>query len=192
MLIHLFKYSLYLLLSAKEEKDAVMKSCDQEAESWRTDSAEVKRVQPILEDTVEHWKRFVACVDILTTFLAEGEQVMKMSPEEKLAFFADQADIEEKQKYLRESGDHLVSVTKEPLATEIKETVDNLCVRFVDLSDSYNTFQQVEVIGKARQDYGLGVDRISDWLSQTEELLNAEVLCVHGPLKDHLQDIDVS
>ena len=46
-------------------------------------AVEVKSVRSMLGEVVEAWKRYNACVDLLTVWLAEGEQVMKLSPEEK-------------------------------------------------------------------------------------------------------------
>ena len=44
---------------------------------------EVKSVRSMLDESVAAWKRYSACVDLLTVWISEGEQVMRRSPEEK-------------------------------------------------------------------------------------------------------------
>ena len=50
---------------------------------WKKVSVEIKSVQSMLEEVIECWRRYNACVDLLTVWLSDGEQVMSRSPEEK-------------------------------------------------------------------------------------------------------------
>lgn len=51
---------------------------------------------------------------------------------------------------------------------------------------------QVEVVGKARQEYGDGLLRITQWLKDAEDLLAREVPCTHTALRDYLSELEVS
>ena len=50
---------------------------------WKKVSVEIKSVQSMLEEVIECWRRYNACVDLLTVWLTDGEKVMSRSPEEK-------------------------------------------------------------------------------------------------------------
>lgn len=50
---------------------------------WKKLSVEMKSVKSMLEEVVGCWKRYNAYVDILTAWLADGEQAMAGSLEDK-------------------------------------------------------------------------------------------------------------
>ena len=50
---------------------------------WKKVSVEIKSVQSMLEEVIESWKRYNACVDLLTVWLSDGEKMMSRSTEEK-------------------------------------------------------------------------------------------------------------
>ena len=81
---------------------------------------------------------------------------------------------------------------EEPVAAEIKHTLLTFNRRFKELVEQYQTFKQVEVVGKARKEYGEGLNRLSMWLKDAEELLVKEVPCKHSELKEYLNKLDVS
>ena len=54
---------------------------------WKKVSVEIKSVQSMLEEVIECWRRYNACVDLLTVWLTDGEKVMSRSPEEKQVIF---------------------------------------------------------------------------------------------------------
>lgn len=107
-------------------------------------------------------------------------------------FFADLAQFEEKHKILNESGNFLIETTEEPVAAEIKQVLLMVNRRFKDLVDQFQNFKQVEVVGKARKEYGDGLLRLTQWLKEAEELIAREVPCKHSVLRDYLNEIDVS
>lgn len=166
---------------------------EDETARWKRISVEIKSVQSMFEEGIENWRRYNACVDLLTVWLSEGEDLMRRgTPEQKQDFFSEIAKYEEKHKILNDSGNFLIETCREPVAAEIKQTLLMLNRRFKEMLDGHSHFQQVEVIGKARDSYASGVDIISQWLKNAEELLAREVPCRHPELKDFLQDLDVS
>ncbi|CAC5416632.1 SYNE1 [Mytilus coruscus] len=57
---------------------------------------------------------------------------------------------------------------------QIEEYFTEIPHRFTELVEGYQHYKKVEVIGKGRQEYQLGVDRISEWLQNAEEFLATE------------------
>ena len=99
---------------------------------------------------------------------------------------------EEKHKILNEAGNFLIETVEEPVAAEIKQTLLMINRRYKDLVEQFQTFKQVEVIGKARKEYGDGILRLSQWLKGAEDLLAREVPCKHALLREYLNELDVS
>ena len=54
---------------------------------WKKVSVEIKSVQSMLEEVIESWRRYNACVDLLTVWLSDGETMMSRSTEEKQVNF---------------------------------------------------------------------------------------------------------
>ncbi|XP_035824390.1 nesprin-1 [Aplysia californica] len=157
---------------------------------WKKVTVEVKSVRSMMEETINTWKRYAACVDVLTVWLTEGEQVMRLSVEEKEEYFKDLAQYEEKHKILNESANFLIDVSSDPVAAEIKETLLLLNRRFKDLTEGFQSFRQNEVIGKARAEYETGVATLESWLGETSDILSQQVRCVHAELKAYLLELD--
>ncbi|KAK3089398.1 hypothetical protein FSP39_003323 [Pinctada imbricata] len=181
---------IYRRVAGKEEAEKLGQFLSQQDSDWKKISAEIKNLQSMFENGIDNWRNYNACFDSLMGWITAGENVLNLSVEEKQAHFSDLPEFEEKHKLLNESANFLIQTTKDPIAAEIKENVMMVDSRFKDLVDAFNHFQQVEVIGRARQDYSEGVERISGWLKNTEDLLAQDIPCVHTPLKEHLQDLD--
>ena len=163
------------------------------SERWKKVAAEIRSARPLLQEVIKSWKNFNACVDVLTVWLSDGEQVMSTAnPDDIQEFFKDVAQYEERLKVLNDSGNFLVGVVTDPVAAEIKETLSLMNQQCPDLVDSFQQYKQTEVIGRAREEYNEGVQRLQNWLTSAQEVLAQRIPCVHAPLKEHLLQLDVS
>ena len=50
---------------------------------WQPMKVEVGSVQTMLEKTIDYWKRYNACADIFSVWLADAERVLEKPPEER-------------------------------------------------------------------------------------------------------------
>lgn len=163
------------------------------SERWRKVAAEIRSARPMLEEVIKSWKNYSACVDVLTVWLSDGEEVLNAgNPDDIQEFFKDVAQYEERLKVLNDSGNFLLGVVTEPVAAEIKELLAVMNQRCPDLTDNFQQYKQVEVIGRAREEYNEGVQRMENWLTGAQGVLGQQVPCVHAPLKEHLLQLDVS
>ncbi|KAK7104412.1 hypothetical protein V1264_019133 [Littorina saxatilis] len=161
------------------------------SDRWKKLSAEIRSARPMLEEVIKSWKNYNACVDVLTVWLTDGEQVMASGNQDDIQeFFKDVAQYEKRLKTLNDSGNFLLGVVTDPVGEEIKAMLAVMNQRCPALIDSFQQYKQTEVIGKARVEYGDGVERLKDWLSTAQELLGQEIPCIHAPLKEHLMQLD--
>jgi chaperonin cofactor prefoldin len=145
-----------------------------------------------LEKALENWKQYNSGIESLTAFINEGESVMSRSNEEKQQHFSEIPQYQDKLQQVKGAGNFLMGVCREPVAEEIRETLALLDTEFKTVTESFEEFKKVEIIGRGRQEYSDGVNRISEWLKNAEELMMQPIPCVHSNLKDHLQDMTVS
>lgn len=183
-------YKIFFI--GKEREQEVKKFVEEENTQWKKVSEDIKNVLPNLEKGLENWKLYNNGIETLTHFINEGESVMSRSAEEKQQHFSETSENEEKLKQVNNSGNFLMEVCCEPIADEIRQTLASLNTEFKTVTESFEEFKRVEIIGKGKQEYAEGVNRISEWLKNAEELMMQPVPCIHANLKDHLQDLTVS
>lgn len=177
---------------AKEEAEQINEFADEESKKFKAASNEIKSLHAVLKDGVEHWKRYNGCYDTLVTWVDDGEQLLQSGDKDQIEeFFTEIPQYEERLKFMNESATFLIENCQPPIAAEIQQNAHLVNQRFNALTDGYQHFKKVEVIGKGKKQYQEGVDRISQWLKNAEELLAQEVPCQHAALKEHLQDVDV-
>ena len=67
----------------KDEIEKMNTYFDEVNGRWKKVSVEIKSVQSMLEEVIDCWRKYNACVDVLTVWLNEGEAVMSKSAEQK-------------------------------------------------------------------------------------------------------------
>ncbi|XP_025103982.1 nesprin-1-like isoform X4 [Pomacea canaliculata] len=157
------------------------------AQQWKKLAMEIRSIGPMLEKVVEAWKHYSSYTEIITSWLSEGEKLMKMGSADQIQdYFKDLNQHEEHLKLLKESGNFLIDVVTDPIAAEIKKMISVLVQQYSDLVRRYENYKQTEVIGRARSEYEDGVKRLHTWLSGAQTGLDQTVSCNHEALKEHL------
>ena len=50
---------------------------------WKPMKVEISSVQTMLEETIAYWKRYNACVDLFSVWLADAERVLDKPPDQR-------------------------------------------------------------------------------------------------------------
>ncbi|KAL8590280.1 hypothetical protein ACOMHN_006396 [Nucella lapillus] len=175
----------------KDEAPKVDAFQTEAAERWKKVASEIHSVKPSLEEVIKSWKSYNAYVDVLTVWLADGDQVLASgTPEDVEEFFKDLNQYEDRLRTLNDSGEFLLGVVTDPVAEEIKERLEEMNVQIPDLIGSFEQFRETEVVGRARTEYDEGVEHIEKWLNTAQDILNEQIPCVHAALKEHLLQLD--
>ena len=80
---HRHCHSQHELSTGKKESVEVNQCLDEITERWKKLTVEVTSVQTMLEEVVTYWRRYTACVDILTVWLADAEKLLDTPPQER-------------------------------------------------------------------------------------------------------------
>lgn len=175
----------------KEQEEEVMRFIEEENTRWKEVSENIKFVLPILEKGLENWKLYNDKIKTLTHFINEEENFMLRSAEENQLHFSELLENRLILKQANNSGNFLTEVCCKPIADEIHQTLALVNKEFKTLTESFEEFKRVEIF-KGKNEYAEGVNRISYWLKNAEELMMQPVPCIHANLKDHLQILTVS
>ena len=70
-------------VTGKKDSMEVNQSLDEITARWKKLTVEVTSVQTMLEEVVTYWRRYTACVDILTVWLADAEKMLDTPPQER-------------------------------------------------------------------------------------------------------------
>lgn len=140
---------------------------------WKKVSMELKCTQNMLEEVLANWKRWNLLYAEFLPWLAEAErQVVSDNEQARLEFFQDVTVWKEKFQLLTDTGNFLMSTCEEPVAIEIKQNMIAVTNRWERL---FNKSQQYAMAGdmlKQKKEFQLGLDKLSAWLRNAEELLN--------------------
>ncbi len=61
----------------------VNKYLEEVTSRWKPVQVELLSVQTMLEEVVTYWKRYTACVDLLTVWLTDAEHMLQQSQQER-------------------------------------------------------------------------------------------------------------
>ncbi|ESO86156.1 hypothetical protein LOTGIDRAFT_167389 [Lottia gigantea] len=172
-----------------------VKNIPEEIESistkWRVLSQEIQGLKPTFEKQIVMWKNYASDVNALTAWLDGGEKVMKEnSAENRAYFFGDTSDIEKKFVTLNKSGEYLIGTSQQPIADEIRQTIEDLNNHFNVLKQDFTVYQQNEVVDKARSEYTSGYSTVHEWLEYADSIVQSPVPCIHADLKEYLLKLE--
>lgn len=140
---------------------------------WKKVSMELKCTQNMLEEVLANWKRWNLLYAEFLPWLAEAEQqVVSDNEQARLEFFQDVNVWKEKFQLLTDTGNFLISTCEDPVAMEIKQNLISVTNRWERL---FNKSQQYAMAGdllKQKKEFNLGLEKLSAWLRNAEELLN--------------------
>lgn len=157
---------------------------------WKKVSMELKCTQNMLEEVLANWKRWNLLHAEFVPWLTEAEQqVVSDNEEARLLFFQDVTVWKEKFQLLTDTSNFLVSTCEEPVAMEIKQNMIATTNRWERL---FNKSQQYALAGdmlKQKREFQLGLDKLSAWLRNAEELVNSPKLGSYAQIQAFGQEI---
>lgn len=159
-------------ITKRDETEIAKFMRDTEAR-WKQLSMELKCTQNMLEEVVANWKRWNLLYGEFLPWLAEAEQqVVSENEQARLEFFQDVNVWREKFQLLTDTGHFLMSTCEDAVAVEIRQNLLSVTNRWERL---FNKSQQYAMVGdllKQKKEFQLGLEKLSVWLRNAEQLLN--------------------
>ena len=75
----------YILILDRKQLDTMGQDMFEITDRWQRLLIEMNSVNTMLQHTVEHWKRYAACTDILTVWLTNAEQQLNQPTQDQVS-----------------------------------------------------------------------------------------------------------
>ena len=105
--------------------------------------------------------------------------------------FSDLPSWQEKHVVMNEAGNFLIEVVREPIAAEIKQNLLLVNRRWADVSTGAENFMKAFTAEQLRQEYGVGLQRLLEWLERAEVVMEHRAEVNLADARNHAKALEV-
>lgn len=153
------------------------------AERWKGVSMELRCVQSMLEEVVSYWKRWTQLAKEFEDWLDKAEAHTRLSDDERMEFFQDISVWKEKYQLLSDTVSFLVATCEDNVSQELHDRFGRMTSRWEQLFKDVQQYMHAGDILRNRKDYRFGVERLSAWLRNAENVLESHQLSTTEKIK---------
>ena len=142
------------------------------AERWKGTSTELRCVQSLLEEVLQHWQRWNTIVPEFEAYISSAYEMLNRSEGEKANFFADISAWKEKYVMLTDTVAFLMATCDNNVGQELKNRMDTIIQNWEQLFAMVEKYMRSGDISRSRSEYQSGLEKLDAWLRHVEEVLN--------------------
>jgi nesprin-1 len=158
---------------SRAEADQIDKFIKEVGERWRGTSTELRCVQSLLEEVVQHWGRWNSLVPEFESYLVTAYEMLNHGEEEQAEFFSDISSWKEKYVMLSDTVAFLMATCDyNTVGAELKTRMDVIINNWEQLFGFVEKFMHAGDISRHRREYQQGLEKLDAWLRHVEEVLN--------------------
>ena len=154
------------------EGDQIDKFIKEIAERWKGTSTELRCVQSLLEEVLQHWQRWNTIVPEFEAYIGTAYEMLNRSESEKANFFADISAWKEKYVMLTDTVAFLMATCDNNIGQELKIRMDTIIQNWEQLFAMVEKYMRSGDISRSRSEYQSGLEKLDAWLRHVEEVLN--------------------
>ena len=154
------------------EGDHIDKFIKEIAERWKGTSTELRCVQSLLEEVLQHWQRWNTIVPEFEAYIGTAYEMLNRSESEKANFFADISAWKEKYVMLTDTVAFLMATCDNNIGQELKIRMDTIIQNWEQLFAMVEKYMRSGDISRSRSEYQSGLEKLDAWLRHVEEVLN--------------------
>ena len=154
------------------EGDQIDKFIKDIAERWKGTSTELRCVQSLLEEVLQHWQRWNTIVPEFEAYIGTAYEMLNRSESEKANFFADISAWKEKYVMLTDTVAFLMATCDNNIGQELKIRMDTIIQNWEQLFAMVEKYMRSGDISRSRSEYQSGLEKLDAWLRHVEEVLN--------------------
>ena len=156
----------------RAEADQIDKFIREIGERWRGTSTELRCVQSLLEEVLQHWQRWNSLVPEFESYLVTAYEMLNRGEEEQSEFFNDISSWKEKYVLLTDTVAFLMATCDYNVGHELKTRMDVIINNWEQLFGFVEKFMHAGDISRNRKEYQDGLEKLDAWLRHVEEVLN--------------------
>ena len=157
---------------SRSEGDQIDKFIKDIAERWKGTSTELRCVQSLLEEVLQHWQRWNSIAPELEAYIATAYEMLSRSEGEKANFFADISTWKEKYVMLSDTVAFLMATCDNNIGQDLKDRMDVIINNWEQLFALVEKYMRSGDISRSRSEYQSGLEKLDAWLRHVEDVLN--------------------
>ena len=156
----------------RAEAESIDKFIKEVGDRWKGTSTELRCVQSLLEEVLQHWQRWNTTVPEFEGYLVQAYEQLNRGEREQEEFFGDISSWKEKYVLLTDTAAFLLATCDTNVGQEIKARMDIIINNWEQLFGFVEKFMHAGDISRNRAEYQRGLERLDAWLRHVEEVLN--------------------
>ena len=156
----------------RSEAEQIDKFIKDIGDRWKGTSTELRCVQSLLEEVLQHWQRWNTLLPEFEVYISEAYEMLKRSDAEQAEFFTDIGAWKEKYGLLSDTVAFLMATHDQNVGQELKDRMDIVINNWDQLFGFVEKYQHSGEISRNRKEYQKGLEELDAWLRHVEETLN--------------------
>lgn len=156
---------------------------------WKSVSTGLKCTETMLEETLNHWKRYNSTSKSLDSWMDAAENALGFPEMERLEFFKDIALVKKNFDSLGDFYNFLSATCDRETVNALDHDYATLCQRWEKIYQYAKQYTYAGDILKNRQIYEQGIQTLCQWLRNAEETLNRQHVNTAEEIKCHQEDL---
>ena len=153
-----------LLSTVRAEADQINKFIQEIDERWKVTSTELRCVQSLLEEVLQHWQRWNTGVPEFEAYLVTAYEMLNRDEEEQMNFFTDISTWKERYVLLSDTAAFLVATSDSDVGEQLKERMDIIINNWEQLFQFVEKYMHAGDISRNRKEYQKGLEKLDEWL----------------------------
>ncbi|XP_025834538.1 nesprin-1 isoform X2 [Agrilus planipennis] len=169
----------------KKQVNEIEKFMRDIADRWKHVSMELRCVESMLEEVVAYWRRWNTLSSEFSNWLDQAEKHIKLSEDDRMEFFQDISVWRDNYQLLGDTVSFLIATCQDQIAGELREKYNEMTARWDNLYPHVNQYSHAGDILRNRKEFRAGVEVLSNWLRNAEEVVNSQQLGSIDKIKAH-------
>lgn len=152
---------------------------------WKSVSTGLKCTETMLEETLNHWRRYNTTTRSLSSWMDAAENALGFPEMERLEFFQDIALVKKEYDTVHDFYNFLKATCDRETVYALDHDYNAFCQRWERIYQFAKQYTHAGDILKNRHTYEHGIQQLVGWLRNAEAVLNRQNLHTADQIKDH-------
>ena len=157
---------------SRTEAEQIDKFIKDIGDRWKGTSTELRCVQSLLEEVLQHWQRWNTILPEFENYIGTAYEMLKRSDSEQAEFFSDLSAWKEKYGLLSDTVAFLMATHDQNVGEDLKNRMDVVINNWEQLFGYVEKYMHSGEISRSRKEYQKGLEELDTWLRNVEETLN--------------------
>lgn len=156
---------------------------------WKSVSTGLKCTETMLEETLNHWKRYNGTSRNLSSWMDAAENAVNFPEMERLEFFKDIALVKKNYDSVHDVYNFLKATCEKETVRHLDQDYNTLCARWDRIYQFAKQYTHAGDILKNRQMYEKGIQNLCSWLRHAEGVLNRQNINTADQIREHQENL---